>query len=66
MIRAWSIRWSIENFQKDAKAIGLGEYQVRDSEGSLIHARITIAAYTLLSIMSRASRKLFGRVLMTI
>ena len=66
MIRAWNIRWSIENFHKGAKALGLGEYQVRDSEGSLIHARITIAAYTLLSIMSRASRKLFGRVLMTI
>ncbi len=63
MINAWSIRWSIENFHKDAKALGLGEYRVRDSEGSLIHARITIAAYALLS---RASMKLFGRILMTI
>ena len=66
MINAWSIRWSIENFHKDAKALGLGEYQVRDSEGSLIHARITIAAYTLLSIMSRSSMKLFGRIITTI
>ena len=66
MIKAWSIRWSIENFHKDAKAIGLGEYQVRDSEGSLIHARITIAVYTLLSIMSMSSMKLFGRILITI
>ncbi len=66
MINAWSIRWSIENFHKDAKTLGLGEYQVRDSEGSLIHARITIAAYTLLSIMSRSSNKLFGRILKTI
>ena len=66
MIRAWSIRWSIENFHKDAKPLGLGECQVRDSEGSLIHARITIAAYTLLSIMSRSSMKLFGRILKTI
>ena len=66
IINAWSIRWSIENFHKDAKALGLGEYRVRDSEGSLIHARITIAAYALLSIMSRASNKLFGRILMTI
>ncbi len=66
IINAWSIRWSIENFHKDAKALGLGEYQVRDSEGSLIHARITIAAYALLSIMSRASNKLFGRILKTI
>ena len=66
MINAWSIRWSIENFHKDAKALGLGEYQVRDSEGSLIHARITMAAYTLLSIMTRSSGKLFGRILKTI
>lgn len=66
MINAWSIRWSIENFHKDAKALGLGEYQVRDSEGSLIHARITIAAYTLLSIMTRTSNKLFGKILKTI
>jgi hypothetical protein len=66
MIKAWSIRWSIENFHKDAKALGLGEYQVHDSEGSLIHARITIAAYTLLSIMTRTSMKLFRRILMTI
>ena len=66
MIRAWSIRWSIENFHKDAKALGLGEYQVRDSEGSLIHARITIAAYTLLSLMIRSLSKLFGGTLTTI
>ena len=31
MIRAWDIRWSIENFHKDAKALGLGEHRVRDS-----------------------------------
>jgi hypothetical protein len=66
MINAWSIRWSIENFHKDAKTLGLGEYQIRDSEGSLIHARITIAAYTLLSIMTRSSGKLFGRIITTI
>ena len=29
MIKAWSIRWSIENFHKDAKVWGLEEYQVR-------------------------------------
>jgi hypothetical protein len=66
MIKAWSIIWSMENFHKDAKALGLGEYQVRDSEGSLIHARITIAAYALISIMTRASGKLFGRILKAI
>ena len=32
MIKAWSIRWSIENCHKDAKAIGLGAYWIRDSE----------------------------------
>ena len=37
-----------------------------DSEGSLIHARITIAVYTPLSSMFRSSMKLFGRILMTI
>ncbi len=66
MIKAWSIRWSIENFHKDAKALSLGEYQVRDSEGSLIQARITIVAYTILSIMTRTSMKLFGRIITTI
>ena len=66
MIKAWSTRWSIENFHKDAKALGLGEYQVRDSEGSLIHARITIAVYTLLSIMTRTAMKLFGWIITTI
>lgn len=66
IIRVWSIRWSIENFHNDAKDLGLGEYQVRDSEGSLIQARITIAAYTLLSVMIRSSKKLFGRILTTI
>ena len=66
MINAWSIGWSIENFHRDAKALCLGDCQVRDSEGSLIHARITMAAYTLLSIMIRSSGKLFGRILKTI
>ena len=66
MIKAWSIRLSIENFHKDAKALGLGEYQVGDSEESLIHERTTIAAYTLLSIMIRTSMKLFVRIIITI
>ncbi len=65
MIRAWNIRWSIENFHKDAKALGLGEYQVRYSQ-VLIHTRIAIVAYTLLSLMIRSSNKLFGRMLTTI
>ena len=50
----------------DAKDLGMGGYQVRDGEGSLIHVRITIAAYTLLSMMIKASKRLFGMVLKTI
>ena len=43
-----------------------GGYQVRDGEGSLIHVRITIAAYTLLSLMIKESKKLFGKFVKTI
>ena len=39
---------------------------VSGCEGSLIHARITVTAYALLSMMMKASKKLFGRVLKTI
>ncbi len=66
LMEAWNHRWSIETFHNDAKDLGLGGYQVRDGEGSLIHVRITIAAYTLLSLMIKASKRLFGRLLKTI
>jgi hypothetical protein len=66
LIKAWNTRWSIETFHNDAKDLGLGEYQVRDSEGSLIHARITVAAYTLLCMMKKASKRFFGKILTTI
>ena len=46
--------------------MGLGEYQVRDSEGSLIHASINVTAYTLLYTNIKRSRELFGKVLKTI
>lgn len=36
LIEAWNIRWCIETFHNDAKDLGLGEYQIRDGEGSLI------------------------------
>ncbi|MHB1709712.1 MAG: hypothetical protein ACYCT2_09600, partial [Thermoplasmataceae archaeon] len=39
---------------------------VRDSEGPLIQAGITSVAYTLLSVMMRASKRIFGKVLRTI
>jgi len=63
---AWNHRWSIETFHNDAKDLGMGGYQVRDGEGSLIHVRITIAAYTLLSLMIKESKKLFGKFVKTI
>jgi hypothetical protein len=66
LITAWNARWPIESFHNDAKDMGLGEYQVRDSEGSLIHASITVTAYTLLYNMMKASGKIFGKVLKTI
>ena len=59
-------RWSIETFHNDAKDLGMGEYQVRNGEGSLIHVRITMAAFTLLSLMNKASMKLFGKITKTI
>ena len=66
LIREWNNRWPIENFHNDAKDLGLGEYQVRDCEGSLIHASITVTAYTLLSVMIKNSMHLFGKILKTI
>ncbi len=66
LIGEWNDRWPIESFHKDAKNLGLGEYQVRDCDGSLIHANITVAAYTLLSMMLKDSKRLFGKILMTI
>ncbi len=41
-------------------------HQVRNGEGSLIHVRITMAAFTLLSLMNKASMKLFGKITKTI
>jgi len=66
IMKAWNNRWSIETFHNDAKDLGMVEYQVRDGEGSLIHVRFTLATYTLLSMMIKASMKLFGKVLKTI
>jgi hypothetical protein len=66
LMAAWNHRWSIETFHNDAKDLGMGGYQVRDGEGSLIHVRITIAAYTLLSLMIKESKKLFGKFVKTI
>ncbi len=66
LIGEWNDRWPIENFHNDAKDLGLGEYQMRDCEGSLIHASTTVTAYTLLSVMLKNSMHLFGKILKTI
>ncbi len=50
----------------DAKDLGMGEYQVRFREGPLIQAGISSLAYTLLSLMIRYSKRLFGRIPTTI
>lgn len=44
-------RVAIENFYKDAKQLGLGEYRFRKSEAALIHAHLVFLAYTLLEIL---------------
>lgn len=44
-------RVAIENFYRDAKRLGLGEYRFRKSEAALIHAHLVFLAYTLLQIL---------------
>lgn len=66
IVKAWNERWPIETFHNDAKDMGLGEYQVRDSEASLIHANTAVAAYALLHVMMRESITIFRKVLKTI
>ena len=56
----------IEEFHKDGKALGLGEYQTRDEVMPLIHGVSLIFAYTLLAKMARESRRMFGEIVKTI
>lgn len=46
-------RHRIEDFYKEAKALGLGEYRFRTSEAALIHAHLVALAHTLLDILRR-------------
>ena len=46
-------RHRIEDFYKDAKALGFGEYKFRASEAALIHAHLVVLAYTLLDALRR-------------
>ncbi|TLN15343.1 hypothetical protein FDZ71_07370, partial [bacterium] len=46
-------RHKIENFHKDAKFLGLGEYRFRESEAALIHAHLVSLTYTLLDTLRK-------------
>jgi hypothetical protein len=46
-------RHRIEDFYKEAKALGFGEYRFRASEAALIHAHLVVLAYTLLDVLRR-------------
>lgn len=66
MLYVWGIRWSIEEFHKDAKDLGLGEYQLRKLHTVLIHGQITYMAYSLLKSLAASGTSIFGRCLKTI
>lgn len=44
-------RIKIENFYRDTKQLGFGEYRFRKSEAALIHAHLVFLAYILLEIL---------------
>jgi len=46
-------RHRIEDFYKEAKALGFGEYRFRTSEAALIHAHLVALAHTLLDVLRR-------------
>jgi hypothetical protein len=46
-------RHRIEDFHKEAKFLGFGEYRFRASEAALIHAHLVVLAYTLLDTLRR-------------
>ena len=46
-------RHRVEDFYRDAKALGLGEYRFRGSEAALIHAHLVSLACALLELLRR-------------
>ena len=46
-------RHRIEDFYKEAKLMGFGEYRFRTSEAALIHAHLVALAHTLLDLLRR-------------
>ena len=47
------VRHGIEDFYKQAKALGFSEYRFRESEAALIHAHLVSLACTLLDVLRR-------------
>ena len=43
----------MDQFYKEAKFLGLGEYRFRKSEAALIHAHLVALTHTLLDILRR-------------
>ena len=62
----WRIRWFIEEFHKDAKDLGLGEYQLRKLTAALIHARLLQMAYSLLKRLASMGTLIFAKSIDTI
>src|SRR3990170_2390470 len=46
-------RHRIEDFYKEAKALGFGEYRFRESEAALIHAHLVVLSCILLDVLRR-------------
>jgi hypothetical protein len=46
-------RHSIEDFHKEAKALGLGEYKFQESDAALIHAHLVCLTLILLDVLRR-------------
>ena len=46
-------RHRIEDFYKEAKALGFGEYRFRESEAALIHVHLVALACILLDVLRR-------------
>ena len=66
VLRIWRIRWLIEEFHKDAKDLGLGEYQMRKLTSALIHARLLQMAYSLLKRLASMGTMIFAKSVDTI
>ena len=66
MLHFWRIRWFIEEFHKDAKDLGLGEYQLRKLHSVLIHGQFTFMAYSLLKSFVSAAEQVLNQCINTI